>query len=129
MTMRADLRNREDIILLVNTFYEKVERDAIIGPIFTTVANVNWEKHLPLMYSFWCTLLLEERSYAGNPMQVHERLNTQHPLLQYHFDGWLRIFVETVDELFAGVKAEEAKSRASQIAVLMHHRMRESERT
>ncbi len=127
--MRSDIRNREDIILLVNTFYAKVERDAIIGPIFTNVANVDWDKHLPLMYSFWCTQLLEEQSYAGNPMKVHEQLNKKHTLMQYHFDGWVRIFVETVDELFAGVKAEDAKLRASQISALMHHRMRESERS
>ncbi len=126
--MKTDIQNRQDIILLVNTFYEKVERDAIIGPIFTNVANVDWDKHLPLMYSFWCTQLLEEQSYAGNPMMVHEHLNKKHTLMQYHFDGWVRIFVETVDELFTGVKADEAKSRASQISSLMHHRMRESER-
>ncbi len=125
--MKKDITDRNDIILLVDTFYEKVARDAVIGPIFTVVANVNWEQHLPVMYSFWATMLLEEKSYAGNPMQSHAHLNRKHPLLQYHFDGWVRIFIETVDELFAGVKADEAKMRGSQIAELMHHKMRESE--
>ena len=126
--MKTDIQNRQDIILLVNTFYEKVARDAIIGPIFTNVANVDWDHHLPKMYSFWCTQLLDERTYAGNTMKIHEDLNAKATLMQYHFDGWVRIFVETVDELFSGVKAEEAKTRASQISALMHHRMRESER-
>jgi len=60
-------------------------------------------------------------------MKVHADLNARHPLLQYHFDGWVRLFVETVDELFAGTKAEDAKARGTQIAQLMHHKMRESE--
>lgn len=127
MSVKKDITDRNDIILLVDTFYEKVSRDAVIGPIFTDVAKVNWDHHLPLMYSFWSTMLLEEKSYAGNPMKIHADLNRKHPLLQYHFDGWVRIFIETVDELFAGVKAEEAKTRGSQIAELMLHKMRESE--
>lgn len=125
--MKPDITGRNDIILLVDTFYEKVSRDAVIGPIFTDVAKVNWDRHLPVMYSFWETQLLDGKTYAGNAMKVHADLNARHPLLQYHFDGWVRLFVETVDELFAGTKAEEAKTRGSQIAQLMHHKMRESE--
>lgn len=125
--MKKDITTRQDIEQLVNIFYEKVARDAIIGPIFTQVAKVNWDHHLPLLYSFWATQLLDEQSYAGNPMKSHAELNKKHPLLQYHFDGWLRIFIETVDELFSGAKANEAKLRGTQIAQLMHHKMRESE--
>lgn len=125
--MKQDITDRNDIIHLVDTFYAKVSRDAVIGPIFTDVAKVNWDHHLPVMYSFWETQLLDGKTYAGNPMKVHADLNARYPLLQYHFDGWVRLFVETVDELFAGSKAEEAKTRGSQIAQLMHHKMRESE--
>lgn len=125
--MKHDITDRNDIILLVDTFYAKVSRDAVIGPIFTDVAKVNWDHHLPVMYSFWETQLLNEKTYAGNPMKVHADLNARYPLLQYHFDGWVRLFVETVDELFAGTKAEDAKARGTQIAQLMHHKMRESE--
>lgn len=125
--MKHDIISRRDIELLVNTFYDKVSRDAVIGPIFTDVAKVNWDHHLPVMYSFWETQLLDGKTYAGNPMKVHADLNARHPLLQYHFDGWVRLFVETVDELFAGAKAEDAKARGTQIAQLMHHKMRESE--
>lgn len=126
--MKKDITTRQDIEQLVNIFYEKVARDAIIGPIFNDVVKVNWDRHLPLLYSFWETQLLDGKTYAGNAMQIHTDLNARHPLMQYHFDGWVRLFVETVDELFAGTKAEEAKTRGSQIAQLMHHKMRESER-
>lgn len=125
--MQHDITDRNDIVRLVNAFYDKVARDAVIGPIFTDVANVKWDHHLPVMYSFWETLLLDGKTYAGNPMRIHAALNKKHPLLEYHFDGWIRLFVETVDELFAGSKAEEAKTRGAQIAQLMLQKMRESE--
>lgn len=125
--MKKDISHRSDIELLVNSFYDKVKGDLTIGHIFTDVAKVDWDHHLPVMYSFWETLLLEEKTYAGNPMKTHGELNKKYPLLQHHFDGWVRLFVETVDELFAGSKAEEAKARGMHIAQLMHHKMRESE--
>jgi hemoglobin len=44
-----------------------------------------------------------------------------------HFEKWLELFHETVDELFAGEKAEEAKWRGNRMAEMFelkieHHR-------
>ena len=50
--MKKDIANRTDIELLVNKFYDKVTADTTIGYIFTDVAKVNWELHLPRMYDF-----------------------------------------------------------------------------
>lgn len=125
--MKQDLTSRTDIELFVDTFYAKVVRNTLIGPIFTDVASVEWDHHLPVMYSFWETLLLNGRSYAGNPMASHAALNKTFPLRQHHFDEWVRILRETVDELFAGPVAEQAKARGTHIAQVMHHIMRESE--
>jgi hypothetical protein len=38
------------------------------------------------------------------------------PVGKAHFDRWLELFLETVDENFSGPKAEEAKGRALSIA-------------
>lgn len=106
------LESREDIVLLVNSFYDKVRKDGLIGPIFTDVAKVNWDEHLPKLQNFWSDLLLGEDTYRGHPFPPHMRLN----LKPAHFEQWLRLFVETVDEYFIGLKAEEAKARALRIA-------------
>ena len=50
--MKTDIRNRKDIELLVDTFYDKIKTDAVIGFLFTEIAQVNWETHLPRMYDF-----------------------------------------------------------------------------
>ena len=111
-TQLKDIQNRQDIELLVRSFYDKVNRDPLLSPVFNEVAAVHWESHLPVMYDFWSTMLLGEKSYKGNPFQKHIPL----PINKAHFERWLAFFIETVDELFAGETAEEAKMRARSIA-------------
>ena len=43
----------------------------------------------------------------------------QLPVEQRHFDRWLSLFNETLDALFAGEVAENAKLRAASIARIM----------
>lgn len=101
-----------DIKLLVDTFYEKVKEDELLGPVFKLKIPGSWDKHLEIMYSFWQTLLLEERTYFGSPFYKHLDL----PVEKQHFDRWLKLFYETLDELFTGEKKEEAKMRAEKMA-------------
>lgn len=121
--MKQDILHREDIVLLVNSFYEKVRENAILGPIFTEVAQIDWDKHLPKMYDFWSAILLNEKNYSGNPMQKHIALSNKTPLTYNEFNEWLQLFIKTVDSLFAGRTAELAKYRAESIANLMLDRI------
>ena len=125
--MKKDLSNREDVELLVDTFYDKVKANATIGYIFNDIAKVDWENHLPLMYSFWASILLGEHSFSGNPMYKHIQLSKIAPMTDKEFSEWLKIFIQTTDELFEGEKAEEAKTRASNIARLMLHKINTSQ--
>lgn len=121
--MKLDIENRDDIILLVNTFYNNVKKDKTIGYIFEEVANVNWDMHLPKMYSFWSSILLGEHSYTGNPMTIHMELSKLTAMTEKEFTAWLTLFTQTVDQLFAGNKANEAKERAANIARLMQYKI------
>jgi len=112
MTNRKPLESRSDVQLLVNEFYSKVRKDTLIGPIFEDIAKVNWDEHLPKLTNFWSDLLLGEETYRGRPFPPHIPLNLQ----VSHFERWLTLFLQTVDENFAGMKAEEAKQRALGIA-------------
>ncbi len=117
--MKKDITDRYDVITLVNYFYEKVKRDDLIGTIFNDIAKVNWEEHLPVMYDFWENTLFYTGSYAGNPVEAHKNVNLAYPLKAAHFNRWLHIFNETVDELFEGEKAVLAKQRANSIATII----------
>ena len=97
---------------LVDSFYDRVNRDELLGPVFNEVAKVDWEHHLPTMYSFWSTMLFRTGEYNGRPWPKHAVL----PLRKELFERWVKLFCETVDSLFAGPKAAEAKARALSIA-------------
>jgi hemoglobin len=117
--MKPDILSRDDIKLLVDTFYDKVKSNPVIGFIFDEVAKVDWQKHLPKMYDFWSTIVLGDQSYEGNPMITHIRLSKITPLTEKEFSEWILLFNATVDELFEGANAAEAKTRAGNIARLM----------
>lgn len=117
--MKKDIENREDIIKFVNVFYNKIKKNKILGYIFDDIIKINWEEHLPIMYSFWASILLGEKSFRGNPMKKHIELSEITPMTEKEFSEWIRLFFNTIDELFEGNIANEAKNRAQNIARLM----------
>ncbi len=114
-----DIRNIEDIILLVDEFYKKVNEDKLLSPVFNEFAGVNWDEHLPIMYSFWSAVLFETNTYKGQPLTSHIEL----PIFTEHFQRWLKLFRQTVDENFNGPKAEEAKEKAESIALIFQSKL------
>lgn len=122
-TAPKDIHTRTDIILLIDNFYAKIKVNTLLRPVFIDIAQINFEHHMPILYDFWCTMLLGEMSYSRNAMEVHLQLNQKTPLTKAHFDEWLKLFTETVDENYLGAKAEEAKYRATNIAGLMLYKI------
>lgn len=126
--MRKDIDNRDDVKVLIDSFYEKVRTDEAIGYIFNDVARVDWAHHLPVMYDFWEGILFGTGPYRGDPMTKHVQLNKQTPLKAVHFEQWKQLFFDTVDQHFEGAMADEAKERATTIARLMEHKIHNSKR-
>ena len=116
---KTDILTEEDIQKLVHAFYARVNADALLAPVFNDVAKVNWNEHLPLLCRFWSTLLFRTMTFEGRPFPKHVGL----PVKKEHFGRWVSLFVGTVDELFAGAKAEEAKGFARSIADTFQLRM------
>lgn len=117
------LESREDIELLVNSFYDKVIKDETIGFFFNDVAKVNWANHLPKMYSFWESILFGQMTYKGNPMEVHFPINAMEAMEVKHFDRWIELWKKTIDENFVGENADMAIYKAENIAKLMAYKM------
>ncbi len=121
-----DIESREDVMKLVDTFYERVKVDPVIKHFFTEVIDIDWQEHMPTMYDFWESMLLGRMSYRGNVMSKHIALDQKSPLQKEHFDRWLTRWIETVDMLFVGDRAEEAKKRAKMTAPLMQYKVEQS---
>lgn len=119
MTQLTDITTLEDIKLLVDTFYSKVQKDPFIGPIFNEKIGNRWPEHLEKMYRFWQTILLEQHTYSGSPFPPHKQL----PVAKEHFERWMEIFIETADGLFEGPLTEEAKLRAKNMAEMFNYKI------
>jgi len=118
-----DIETKEDIGVLVKTFYTKVMKDEVIAHFFTKVATFSWDEHIPIMIDFWENILLDGTAYKGNPMTKHFTLNKLSPMQAQHFERWLLLWQTTVHELFQGKVADAAIQRAKNIAALMLYKM------
>ncbi len=117
--MKRQIRTTKEVKELVDKFYQKVNNDALLSPVFNDQAKVNWEEHLPKMYRFWGSILLGTGDYQGRPFPPHALLRIGNE----HFDRWIQLFVETVDENFEGTLANEAKHRAYSIASIFKFKL------
>ena len=117
--VRKEIENETDIKGLVDAFYARVREDELLSPVFEKVAGIDWETHLPRMYAFWGTVLLNKAGYKGNPVLKHVNLSMKTTLSETHFSQWLRLWNETIDELFQGERAQVAKERALMMGNIM----------
>jgi len=121
---RADIETRADCERLVRAFYGRALEDPLIGWIFTDVAELDLEEHVPTITSFWETILLGARSYGGGAFAPHAAVHVRAGGLRAaHFERWLLLWRTTVDELFAGERAELAKAHAQRVAAAFHARL------
>jgi hemoglobin len=120
---KRDIETRADCERLVRAFYGKALDDAMIGFIFVDVARLDLDEHVPRITSFWETVLLGARSYAGGAFGPHVDLHAKVALRRPHFDRWLQLWFGTVDELFAGERANLAKVHALRVAQAFHARL------
>jgi hemoglobin len=123
--LKKDITSREDLLLLVTKFYDKLLNDPSISYLFTDVARINLDHHLPVLVDFWDSVLFQSDTYRKNAMQPHLVLHQRSALTDQHFATWLRYFTETVDELFEGEIAFLAKERANSIATVMRIKIKQ----
>lgn len=112
-----DLLNRADIELLVNTFYDTVKTDEVIGHIFNDIIGSDWSQHLPIMYQFWDGIIFNKPGYSGNPIKKHIDIDKRIALQPEHYTRWAQLWNATVDNMYQGPNADEIKNRA---ALMIH---------
>ncbi|MGV3697274.1 group III truncated hemoglobin [Flavobacterium sp.] len=114
-----DIKNQDDLYLLVDEFYKKLLADETISYIFTDVVKINIEEHLPILVTFWSQAILGTGGYTRNLTQIHLDINAKEHLTPELFNIWLSHFYQTVNENFKGEKAEQIKTQALSIATIM----------
>lgn len=96
---------------LVRGFYQRVQADPLLGPVFAARIE-DWEPHLQRMMAFWSSVALLSGRYRGQPMEKHLPL----PVDAQHFDRWLALFEETASALCPPAAARHFVERARRIA-------------
>lgn len=107
---------KENITKFVKHFYEHVDQDPLLGPVFNDVAGVDWQVHIPKLCQFWNSVLLQTGEYKGNAFQKHVDLAKMTLIEQQHFDRWLALFARQAHKDFDEASAEFIISRAHTIA-------------
>ena len=118
---KADIKSREDVFLLVSTFYKKVRADVVLGPFFNEVIH-DWDAHIERLTTFWESSLFLKTRYTGDPLKVHVRVDqdNNNSITELHFGIWLNLWFETINELFEGDYAENAKRRARKMGTFLY---------
>ena len=125
---KRDIKNREDVFLLINRFYQQIRKDDVLGPIFNNAIGGYWEEHLEHLTDFWETNLFGVVSFKGNPVQKHQEvaIKNKHSITAEHFGIWLQYWFNTIDNMFTGDKADTAKRRAQKMSTFLLIKMFEA---
>jgi len=117
--MKKDVESRQDIEDFLQAFYKKAFADELIGHFFTEVVPLDLKTHIPIIASFWESIVFNTHGYRKNVMEVHQHIHNLSKIQKEHLDRWVQLFTETLDGLFEGSKTELMKQRAKSIATLM----------
>jgi hemoglobin len=120
MTTKKDIEDRSDLERMLELFYQKAFKDDLISHFFLEVVPLDLEHHIPVIADFWESVLLDGRGYRKNVMEIHLNISEKSKIEKEHLDRWVKLFAETVGELFEGPKATLAKQRAASIATMMN---------
>jgi hemoglobin len=116
---KTDIQTPADVQHMVDSFYDLVNADELLSPIFNDFAEVDWPIHLPKMYAFWNLLILGISEYSGQPFPPHVNL----PATKEHYKRWLALFTKSIDANFEGPNTEMAKAKAANIALTFQYRI------
>lgn len=114
-----DIKNRKDLELLVNDFYDKLLTVDELSFYFTKIKSVDMATHKTFMVNFWENILFHTGYYEGNPLEIHKNLNSLHKVETDVYKIWIELFNNSVDNLFKGINAEIVKERAKMVANVM----------
>jgi len=124
---KNDITSRDDIFILVSKFYEKVRKDEVLSPFFNETIK-DWDTHLQHLTTFWESSLFLKTKYYGDPLEAHAKVDKafNNSITELHFGLWLNLWFQTIDELYEGDYAENAKRRARKMGTFMYLKIFES---
>lgn len=109
---------RENLRVLMTSFYEKAMEDEILSPFFIDeisddITDEDWNHHIELLADFWLAKMLGEDTYYGNFVGAHVKMPH---IKKDSFERWLELFAQTADEVYISEIAEKFKKKGIQFS-------------
>jgi len=116
--MQTDQITRENIRTFVMKFYAKVFNDETVGPFFIEklgddMESEHWQEHLEIIVVFWTAIAFGNPKYTRQLFTPHTKLGD---VKRETFEQWLKLFGETLDEVYTPKVAALFQERANIIA-------------
>lgn len=118
--MVKDIVSREDLFIIVKSFYDDLLVSEKLGHFFIEFKDTDkLIPHLHTLVDFWDNTLFYSGAYKKNAIKPHMQIHDKKIMNVSHFDQWLLLFNKAVDSHYKGQNAETIKSRALSIATVM----------
>lgn len=109
-------------------FYGRALTDELLAEPFTELREAGLESHLPVMCDFWETVLFGTKSYRRPrrpppPARAASAHGRSRPLTAAHFQRWLALWIETVEQRHSGPFPARAVLQAGWMARAMNRRI------
>jgi hemoglobin len=95
---------------LVESFYDTVRKDDLLGPTFAKQIT-DWPHHLSRMKDFWASIMFESGRFTGNPMQKHIAIGG---LDETHFARWRSLWSQALARIAPNAAAADRFREAAQ---------------
>ncbi len=117
----TDIETREDIILILRNFYDRLLKDLAINFFFTQATHVDQhlEEHFEILATFWEQSLFLKGGYSNNMFEIHKKIHEKYSFTDEHYNIWLDHFYTSIAENFEGNKADQMKTMALNMATVM----------
>lgn len=116
-----DTINQESLYKLVDVFYNKARKDKDLGHIFNSriTSETKWARHKAVVSSFWLyhlTGIHDEsapKKHEGGMVGAHLAIP---PFPREFFEIWLKLFEESLNEIFTSNIKDEILLKAKDMA-------------
>lgn len=117
---KRDITFPADVTLLIETYFRRALDNPMlaffVGPILENSPN-----HLEFVSNYWISHLLEadHGKMSMRPiLEVDKYL--QFSLEKEHFEEWNKVWASTIDDLFTGDKATDAKNHGAYLSKFLY---------
>jgi len=110
----------ENLKVFLKAFYDAVQKDDLLGPIFTGrigTTEQDWAPHMERVNMFWCSVLLNTGQFKGKMVPIHNQI----PGLETaHFTRWIEVFTPIVNAHYATSPSLDLLIKAQTVLRTLH---------